>query len=170
MTIHIALLRGINVGGTGKLPMADLRTILTDLGATDVQTYIQSGNAVFGGELSGDAISDAIEATFGFRPRCLVLSVDALKAAVAANPFTTSEPKEMHFYFCEARPDLDPRTLATDANNVEKWHLDGPIFYLLSPGGLSKSKLAPKLERRLGVAATARNWNTVTKLVAMASE
>ncbi len=167
---QIALLRGINVGGTGKLPMADLRSILQSLGAQDVQTYIQSGNAVFSGSLRAEDISTAVEKAFGFRPRCMVLSADTLRAATRANPFEVTDPKEMHLFFLERQPQIDPDTLSPDANGVERWHLGDKVFYLYSPGGLSKSKLAARLERRLGVAATARNWNTVTKLAGMTDD
>ena len=113
----IALLRGINVGGTGKVPMADLRTLMGGSGAADVRTYIQSGNAVFRGDVSADKIGEAIEAKFGFRPRVLVMDGSDLVRAAAANPFEFDEAKEMHLYFCETQPDIDPTDLAADATS-----------------------------------------------------
>ena len=164
---RVALLRGINVGGHGRLPMADLRRILAELGASNPRTYIQSGNAVFEGMLSGDEIASAIETEFGFRPLCMVLGADELISAAQANPFDASEPKLVHLSFLEDQPTIDPETFTSDASSGEKWHLGNRVFYLHTPEGYAKSKLAEKLERRLGVAATARNWNTVSRLVDM---
>lgn len=85
--VTIALLRGINVGGHGTLAMADLRDILERLGATDVATYIQSGNVVFRGDITGAAISDAVKTAKGFRPKCMTPGKDSLAQIVADNPF-----------------------------------------------------------------------------------
>ena len=170
MTVEIALLRGINVGGSGKLPMAELRAILEGLGAKRVETYIQSGNAVYEGTLDAGAVGAAIESAHGFRPRVMLLSAKALRRAVAANPFPEAEaaPKTLHLHFLGGATEANPETFAAQANGEERWHLDGEVFYLVSPGGLSKSKLGPKVERLLGVPVTARNWSTVTTLAAMA--
>ena len=170
MTVEIALLRGINVGGAGKLPMAELRVILTDLGAEAVETYIQSGNAVYRGKLEAEAIAKAIEAAHGFRPQVMLLSAAALAKAIRGNPFREAEdePKTLHLHFLGGPSKADPTIFADKSNGIERWHLDGRLFYLHSPGGLSKSKLAPRVERLLGVPVTARNWATVTKLAAMA--
>ena len=103
MNTHIALLRGINVGGHGKLPMKDLRTVLEGLGLTNVKTYLQSGNAVFQssskdkGQLSRE-IGTAITESHQFTPEVLVLSIDELRTAITANPFPEGEgdPKTLH--------------------------------------------------------------------------
>lgn len=170
MTVEIALLRGINVGGTGKLPMADLRAILERLGARGVETYIQSGNAVYEGRLDASAISASIEASRGFRPQVMLISAANLAAAIGANPYpqAEAEPKTLHLFFLGAATTADPASFAGYANGVESWHLGDRVFYLHSPGGLSQSKLATRVERLLGVPVTARNWSTVTKLHAMA--
>ena len=76
-TRNIALLRGINVGGHRKLPMSELKCIFERLGATDVETYIQSGNVVFSGDLNHDDIAAAIEAENGFAPKVLIIASDA---------------------------------------------------------------------------------------------
>ena len=165
--IQVALLRGINVGGHAKLPMADLRRLLSDLGARNPRTYIQSGNAVFEGQLKAEDISNAINAAFGFRPRCLVLSGQAFLDAAAANPFDTSQPKLVHLSFLAAQPAFDETDLAKQAINNEKWLLRDRVFYLYTPEGYSNSKIPDRIERQLGVAATARNWNTVSGIVGM---
>ena len=166
---QIALLRGINVGGHRKLPMADLRRIWCGLGAKNPRTYIQSGNAVYEGNLGSHKISAAIEAEFGFRAQTMVLSADQLIKAADNVPFNTDTPKLVHLYFLGEQPDIDPATLSDDANAEEEWLLGDCVFYLHTPNGYGSSKLAERLERRLGVAATARNWNTVSKLVSMAT-
>lgn len=166
---QIALLRGINVGGHRKLPMADLRRILCGLGAKNPRTYIQSGNAVYEGNLSSQKISAAIEAEFGFRAQTMVLSAKQLITAADNVPFDTDTPKLVQLYFLGDQPDIDPATLSDDANAGEEWFLGDRVFYLHTPNGYGSSKLAERLERRLGVAATARNWNTVSKLVSMAT-
>jgi uncharacterized protein (DUF1697 family) len=188
----IALLRGINVGGRNVLPMAELRAQLEGLGLHEVRSYIQSGNVVFradddvdreAGEGAGspeernarlallsERITAAVEDSHGFAPRVLLLwATDFLRAA-AANPFPEgeSEPKTLHLYFLadEARaPDL--ASLESLRADSERFALVDDVFYLHAPEGIGRSKLAARVERALGVPATARNWRTVGKLVEM---
>ncbi|MCG6903796.1 MAG: DUF1697 domain-containing protein [Rhodobacter sp.] len=168
--IHIALLRGVNVGGHGKLPMAGLRAILTRLGARDVATYIQSGNAVFRGAVSGADITAAVAAEMGFRRDCLVLSDHQLGRVIANNPFDAAKatPKALHFCFLGASSNADQASLDAVKAPEESCLLTDSVLYLNSPGGISASKLAGKLDRLLGVPVTVRNWNTVSKLAEMA--
>ncbi|MBF9035224.1 DUF1697 domain-containing protein [Rhodobacterales bacterium HKCCE2091] len=170
MTARVLLLRGINVGGRNSLPMSDLRTVLEDLGARDVATYIQSGNAVFRGDVSSDAVTVGIEARAGFRPQALVLTAAAFRAVADANPYpdaAAADGKAVHVFFCDGAP-RDPdgatRALATETEDVT---VTGNAAYLLAPEGIGRSKLAARLERLLGVPATARNWKTVTALAGM---
>lgn len=168
----IVLLRGVNVGGKNRLPMDELARLLEGLGLEDVETYIQSGNAVGRsvGEAAstlGEALAAAIEERHGFRPRVLVLGADRLLEAVDANPFpeATDEPGFLHLLFLDRpppSPDLD--SLAKIATASERFHLARDVFYLHTPDGFGRSKLAARVERFLGVAATARNWRTVSKL------
>ncbi len=177
MAAFVALLRGINVGGRNKLPMKSLRELLEGLGFEDVQTYIQSGNVVFsapkkGARTYGAKITAAIEAEHGFAPNVMVLDATRFEAAAEGNPFPDGEsaPKSLHLWFCEAKPkapDLD--ALATRAKSNERYALEGDVFYLHAPDGIGRSKLAEKVERALGVSATARNWSTVSKLREMLS-
>ncbi len=159
------------MGGHSKLPMAELRDILTALGARNVSTYIQSGNAVFRGRLAADQIAGAIEVAHGFRPQVIVLTRDALNAAIAANPFRGAEatPRALHLFFLTAPAAQDVGALDAIKAADENWRLKGQVFYLHAPSGIGRSKLAERAERILGVAVTARNWNTVAKLADLAN-
>ncbi|MEO1224819.1 MAG: DUF1697 domain-containing protein [Pseudomonadota bacterium] len=174
--IWIALLRGVNVGGGNKLPMASLRAILDRVGATDVQTYIQSGNAVFGHAETdaakvGNMIGSGVQKRHGFRPKVLAMTAAEMARAAEANPFPSAEaePKTLHLYFLaepSATPDID--TICALASGSETFTLTDSVFYLHAPDGIGRSKLAQRVERLLGVEATARNWRTVANVLAMA--
>ncbi|MDX1388981.1 MAG: DUF1697 domain-containing protein [Acidobacteriota bacterium] len=176
MNTWIALLRGVNVLGHGKLPMAELVEVLEKIGLKDVRTYIQSGNVVFRspGKTAPPLcrkIGKAILASHGFAPHVLVLSVEALRDAVARNPFPSADgnPKSVHLFFLDQPPmeaKLD-RIGATKADS-EEFALTESVFYLHTPDGFGPSKLAANAERLLGVPATARNWRTVNKILEMA--
>lgn len=176
MTTYAALLRGINVGGSKKLPMADLRTLLTGLGHTGVRTHLQSGQAVFtaghGDEESLAAeLSRAIEERFGFPVDVIVRDHAYLKAVAEACPFPAADlaPKQLHVTYFSAPvtpdrfADIDPAV-----HLPEEFRLGDRCLYLYAPEGLGRSKLAEVLSRRprnKGLIATSRNWNTVVKLV-----
>ncbi len=172
MATWIALLRGINVGGRNILPMKELVRDLESLGLEDVRTYIQSGNAVFraaGEEPSGlgEKIAATIEKRHGFRPQVLLLAAGELQDAIAANPFpeAEAEPKSLHLSFLAAPPPApDLEALRAVKSPTERFHLTDRVFYLHAPDGIGRSKLAAKVEKRLGVPITARNWRTVSKL------
>ena len=173
METYIALLRGINVGGKHRLPMKDLVRIVEEAGCRDVRTYIQSGNVVFRAgkqdrQTLARQISQKISAIHGSAPK-VQLSGDELREAAAGNPFPTEEGKALHFFFLDApakAPDVAGLTGLKAASEEFKLHKD--IFYLYAPEGIGRSKLAAKAEQCLGVPATARNWNTVRKLLEMA--
>ncbi len=170
MSVQIALLRGINVGGNRSLPMAELSAILTGLGARDVRTYIQSGNAAYRGALDQDAISDAVLAAKGFRPGVVVIPLKSYAPVLAANPFPEAEadPKALHLFFLSA-PSLAKETdLAAAKGPKERFVLTERALYLHTPDYLSGSLLAPRLERLLGVAATGRNWRSAVKILELA--
>lgn len=175
MARTIALLRGINVGGRNKLPMADLKAHCSKLGATDIETYIQSGNVVFSApeieplKFTND-LSKAIEVAHGFAPAILVIAAKDLDKAIRNCPFPKDElsDKILHFYFLSDTPsELDANKLDDLKVSSEQWAIKGKVFYLYAPDGFGRSKLAAKAETILGVRATVRNWRTVTKLQAM---
>ena len=175
-TTYAALLRGINVGGNKKLPMAELRTLLEGLGHDGVRTYLQSGQAVFasghGDEESLAAeLAEAIEKRFGFTVDVIVRDHAYLKAIADNCPFPAAEleGKQLHVTYYSA-PVAEDRFADIDqvAYLPEEFRLGDRALYLYAPDGLGRSKLAAELSRpRLnkGLIATSRNWNTVLKLV-----
>lgn len=170
MTTYVGLLRGINVGGVGKLPMADLKHVLAGLDFTNVATYIQSGNVVFDAPEGGwaDVIVDAVEESAGFRPKIMVMTADEFRSVAAHNPFPTDEPKAMHVYFLGGEPVWTAKAeMESVKSEVERFYLTQAALYLYTPEFLTGSRLAPKLERLIGVPATQRNWRTVEKILAM---
>tara|TARA_Y100000815_G_scaffold168850_1_gene153239 strand:+ start:4704 stop:5243 length:540 start_codon:yes stop_codon:yes gene_type:complete len=175
VSVWIALLRGVNVGGANKLPMADFRALLSAQGFGDVATYIQSGNAVFLAEGTPDALSgiirDGIAARFGFRPDVIVLPLDALDGALAANPFPEADdaPNQLHLFFL-GRPDtLDTAPLQGAATAGERLAQRGAVLYLHTPNGFGRSKLAEKLARHFsGVPMTGRNLRSCRKIAELA--
>ena len=178
MNTFIALLRGINVGGNNILPMRELVAVLEALSLSHVKTYIQSGNVVFQSqhknlkELS-PAISAAIGKSHGFTPHVLLLDLPAFQEAIAANPFPEAErePKTLHLFFLdEIPPNPDLESLERLKAENERYRLINNVFYLHAPAGIGRSTLAEKVEKVLGVAATARNWRTVNKIMSIALE
>lgn len=167
--MHIVLLRGINVGGRNELLMAEFRDVLTGLGASDVKTYIQSGNAVMRGAIEGEAIGAAIEGAKGFCPSVMVLSRAVFVAVAAANPFPDVEGKTLHIWFLAGAPVFDTAKANELATPSEKFHVTDSAIYLHAPDGIGRSKLAAKMEALAGVPATARNWNTVSKLISLSN-
>jgi uncharacterized protein (DUF1697 family) len=175
MKTWVALFRGINVGGNNILPMNELVATLEGIGCRDVETYIQSGNTVFRSEeadasLLSSRIGAAIKESHGFEPRVLVLGSGEVRRAVQSNPFpeAESEPKGLHVYFLATSPERpDLGALEEIKGDRERFVLDGEVFFLYAPDGIGRSKLAAKAEKLLGVSATARNWRTVRKLLAM---
>lgn len=172
MKTYVALFRGINVGGKNPLPMKELAAVLEDLGAQGVQTYIQSGNAVFGREAAdasglASRISAEIQRRRGFAPHVLLLERADLAQAVQANPFPEAEadPVALHVGFLAARPERpDLGKLEDLKKDSERFQLVDKVFYLHAPEGIGRSKLAASSEKLLGVPMTDRNWRTVGKL------
>ncbi|WP_320776922.1 DUF1697 domain-containing protein [Streptomyces sp. CRN 30] len=175
-TTYAALLRGINVGGKKKVPMAELRALLESLGHGAVRTHLQSGQAVFtsghGDEESLAAeVTGAVERRFGFAVDVIVRDHAYLRSVVDACPFPAAElePRQLHVTYFSAPVD-EERFAGVDrsAHLPEEFRLGDRALYLYAPDGLGRSKLAEQLARprvNKGVVATTRNWNTVTKLV-----
>jgi uncharacterized protein (DUF1697 family) len=180
-TRYAALLRGINVGGSRKLPMAELRALMEGLGHGGVRTHLQSGQAVFtaphGDEESLAAgLSAAIERHFGFGVDVIVRDHAYLKGIVEACPYPADElePKQLHVTYFSA-PVTPERFAEIDpgAYPPEEFRLGDRALYLYAPNGLGRSGLAEHLARpriTKGVVATSRNWNTVVKLVELTRE
>jgi uncharacterized protein (DUF1697 family) len=176
MKTCIALFRGINIGGNHMVPMKDLRLIIEQQECAGVRTYIQSGNAIFRSPLDDVAalesrLTAAIAKRYGFEPRVLILTLEELERAAAANPFPAAarNPKSLHLFFLVERPKRpDLETMQALATATERFALKGKVFYLYAPDGIGRSKLAAHVDRHLGVQSTARNWRTVTTLLGMA--
>ena len=163
----VILLRGINVGGHGKLPMKELCEMLEGLGAANPQSYIQSGNVVIEGDITAAAVEDAIEALKGFRPRVLVLSAASFIKIAADTPFDEPVGKLLHIWFASVPFTFDQAKADGLLAPSERLHISEQAIYLHAPDGIGRSKLAEKMERLAGVPCTARNLNTVRKLIEM---
>jgi uncharacterized protein (DUF1697 family) len=175
MTTYAALLRGVNVGGGRKLPMAGLRALLEGLGHEDVRTYLQSGQAVFtaaGGDEESLAaeLTAALEERFGFACEVLVRDHAYLAGVVDDCPFPAAEleGRQLHVTFLDrAVEEQRYAELDREAFLPEEFRLGDRAVYLYLPDGMGRSRLAEQLARpRLvkGLVATTRNWNTVLKL------
>lgn len=179
MPSHLALLRGINVGGRSKVAMADLRQLFTDLGFSDVATYIQSGNVVFTGKGKVPAMEATldreIETRLGVRTTVVVVTRAQLEAAIAANPFPEQDnPKQLHAVF--RRGGYPAADVERIAGLVEKARAKGSrdeatvvgdVLYLNTPDGMGRSELAALLSRSPSGDGTARNWSSVLTLAGM---
>jgi len=165
----VAFLRGINVGGHHRVAMADLRNVFAELGYPDAATLVQSGNVLFradGADLAqiGVALEREFEARFGFVAPFVLRGAGEMSEVVSRNPFPEGarDPAKLHVVFLADVPTpevvagLDPAQSPPDTFVV-----DGRHVYVHYPSGAGRSRL--KLE--LGTAATARNWNTVTKVL-----
>lgn len=173
----LALLRGVNVLGKNKVPMKELACALEAAGFRSVRTYIQSGNVLF--RSSSDdpralarRMARLVERNFGCKPSVVIVSRAELAAAIRANPFPGAhqDHKALHLYFLDARPkspDIESLT-RLDAGR-EAFALKGGVFYLWTPDGFADSVLRSRIERCLGVPATARNWRTVNELLKLLS-
>ena len=172
-TTKIALLRGINVGGHRKVPMVELRQLMTDLGFEQVKTYIQSGNIIFKSPVENTAelalrIQNGILERFGFEVPVICLTAETLQQAVKNNPFATEATPltQLHLSFLNKVPE---KSLAEALQEIDlspdQFHLQNTFIYLNIPGKYHKTKLSNALfEKKLKVSATTRNWKTVMKL------
>ena len=175
MTTWIVLLRGVNVGGHRKLPMAALRELLAEVGFENVRTYIQSGNIVLDSpdgdrDSVANSVRDAIEGHFGFAPHTFVLDVDAFDAAIAANPFPGGEkdPKAVHFFFlAQPDPTADLDGLRELATQGEEFAFIERVLYVHTPNGFGRSKLVERLPRFIGTDTTARNYRSIKAIRAL---
>ena len=178
MAAIISLLRAVNVAGHNMVKMDALRELYESLGLRGAQTYVQSGNVVFRTDAKDlirlqKRIEDAIERSFGFRTGVVLRSSAELKDIIRRNPFAKRsgiEPKRLVVSFLTGKPGPESKEKIVQIKvGPEEMYLDGRELYIYYAGGMGKSKLTPALlERALKVPGTARNWNTVTKLLEMA--
>jgi len=180
MPVLISMLRGVNVGGHNKIKMDDLRALCESLKLEDPRTYVQSGNVIFrtkekNSPALAKKIQDAIERKCGFRPAVILRTMEELRSAIAATPFAASrklEPGKILVTFLSDEPGSDAHaTLLGLKNYPEEIHLRGRELYIYFPDGAGKSKLPwSQVEKLLKTTGTARNWNSVIKMLAIADE
>ncbi len=181
---HIALLRGINLAGKNKVAMADLRTLVTGLGHTDVSTYIQSGNVLFTAPDGADcaavarAMAEAIAGTLAVTAPVVVITRAELAEILAANPYPDeADPRRVHAVVLSEPPGaaltakLDAAAAQAAAKGDHSAHtVRGRTLYLHTPEGYGRSDLAATMLRivsspKTGMTGTARNWATMSKLL-----
>lgn len=167
------LLQGINVGAHNRLAMADLRALLVSLGATDVVTYLQSGNAVLTADVDGlaERVQQALSDRHAVRSRAFSRSTDELHAVIAANPFpqAVAQPKNLHVAFVERALDLSSVAALGPQHGEDQIAIGDGALYLSYAATSHDSPLAGIL-RKLNGPFTARNWTTVTKVAALCAQ
>jgi uncharacterized protein (DUF1697 family) len=174
---YVALLRGINVGASGRLAMADLRALLADLGYVEPKTVLNSGNVVFGAPAGGaqeiaERVGCALEERLGLRSRVVVLTAQQLRAAVRGNPLlpvATDRSRLLVAFLADPRDTGLLRPLAARNWSPEELAVGEGVAYLWCPGGVAGSALAQAAGKTLGDGVTVRSWATVMKLDALAS-
>jgi uncharacterized protein (DUF1697 family) len=174
MPTHIALLRGINVGGKTTVPMAGLRAMLAELGFADATTLLQSGNVVFSGkgktpEALESALEKEAEQRFGWHIDFFVRSASEWRQIIAKNPFPTEakrDPGHLVVICFKDKPDAAAaKALQAAVKGRETFRIAGSHAYVVYPDGIGRSKFTLGLiEKTLDTRGTGRNWNTVLKL------
>jgi uncharacterized protein (DUF1697 family) len=176
--VYVALVRGINLGARNRLAMADLRRVVEDAGGTEVQTYLQSGNAVFRSSAGRSKLASSLARglrSLGLDVRVLVRTPKELAKLVDGNPFARPDrdPLTLHATFLAETPErVRVRQLTAAAGGVapDELRVVGSAVYLHCPNGYGRSKLSNAfIEKQLAVAATTRNWRTVTALADLAA-
>lgn len=174
------MLRGVNVGGHHKIKMDALRALYQSLKFEDPRTYVQSGNVIFRTKEKNTAalakkIQDAIERKVGFRPEVILRTAEEMRKTIAATPFPAQrglEPGKILVTFLAGEPGPEAHaTLLTFKAYPEELHLLGRELYIYFPNGAGKSKLPwSSVEKLMKTTGTARNWNSVIKLLKIAED
>lgn len=171
MTTYVALLRGINLASRRRVAMADLRAWLTDLGYAGVRTHLQSGNAVFGTAKRPATVLRELEKRLaegaGFPIDCVLRTADELRAVVQLDPFGEIATDPSRYLVSFLSGPATPPEFAPDSFAPELFRVGEREIYFWVPGGIQKSKVLAAFPARAGEVATVRNWNTVTRLLAM---
>jgi len=174
------MLRGVNVGAHNRIKMDALRSLYESLQLEDVRTYVQSGNVIFRAKKQAPAalarkIQGAIEGEFGFRPEVILRTTEEFRAALAANPFAGRrgvEPGKLLVTFLASEPVPGAEaTIRSLSAHPEELHLIGRELYIYFPNGAGQSKLPwSSVEKLFKVTGTARNLNSVIKMLEMAEQ
>jgi uncharacterized protein (DUF1697 family) len=183
MSIYIALLRGINVGGKNKIKMAELKSMFEAMGLSRVKTYIQSGNVLFESDEEEEPLfmrlEQEIEVTFGIALKVILRTSEELIKVAENCPFSkeeiaaaeaTAEGESLYVSFLQQEPSQEGiERLESFKSESEEYKVVNRDIYLLFPQSILKSKLANNLHK-LDVPVTVRNWKTVNKLVSLVNE
>ena len=179
MAVMVCMLRGVNVGGHNKIKMDLLRALCESQKLRDVQTYVQSGNAVFRSTESklgrtSQQIESAIETKLGFRPAVILRTTDEMRRVVARSPFAGRrgiEYSKLAVIFLVDQPGAEARERLRQLKpDREQLWIDDREIHIYFPDGMGRSKLPAALDRALKGVGTGRNWNTVLKLLEMAEK
>ena len=168
MNKFIILLRGINVSGKNKLPMADLRDLLNHLQFQNVQTYIQSGNIILESEATKSEICQKIKegifSKFGYNVPVIIRTIEEWERAISNYPFSLENSKIVAFAFLNQIS--KEATIEIKGIKEDKYKIFEDVVYLNCPTGFANTKLTNNLiEKKLKVIATSRNYNTTIKLL-----
>ena len=174
----IVLLRGVNVGGATSFSTKNFVGVLHATGLRNIETYIQSGNAVFRSDTKDAAglalkIKAGIQRKHALAPDVIVLRLDEFERAAANNPYPAadSNPKALHLVFLAASPKKQELSeFQKYRAHGEEFCLKKRVLYFWAPDGIGRSKLFVRIEKLLGVAVTARNWRTICKLLELARQ
>lgn len=174
------MLRGVNVGAHNRIKMDALRALYESLGLRDIQTYVQSGNVLFKTAQRDPAelakqIEDGIEGSFGFRSAVILRTASELKRVIAINPFASRaalDSRKLIVTFLGSDPGQEAReSVLRIKTNPEELRVEGRELYIYFPNGMGRSKLQlAGIEKLLKCPGTSRNWNSVTKLLALAEK
>ena len=173
VSTRILFIRAVNVGGA-SLPMAEFRDLLTELGASDVRTYIASGNAVLEFDGSVDAfersVEEAVLTRYGFFREVMTRTPEELRAALAAHPFDVDDERYSYVSLLSREPSAEGVAAASGVRaGDDQWQVIGRELHIRYANGAGRAELSQEaLAKRLGVAATARNLRTIRKLIALA--
>ncbi len=178
MAVIISMLRGVNVGGHNKIKMDALRALYESMKLREAQTYVQSGNVIFRTDERDIArlakrIENGIERKLGFRPDVILRTATEMREVIARNPFAKRrgiEPSKLLVTFLGSDPGAEAREKILQIKcDPEELRIEGRELYIYFPNGIGRSKLSwAGLEKTLKTPGTARNWNSVTKMLEMA--
>jgi uncharacterized protein (DUF1697 family) len=180
MAVVISMLRGVNVGGHNRIKMDALRALYQSLKLRDAQTYIQSGNVIFRTEerdlvLLAKRIQNGIAREFGVRCEVILRTSSELRKVMARNPFAARrgiDPSRLLVLFLAGEPGAEAgERVLRIKTEPEELHMNGREVYIYYPNGMARPKVSwAVIEKTLKTPGTARNWNSVTKLLEMATQ
>lgn len=174
MTVMVALLRGVNVGGATRVPMAELRQVVAAAGFGHVRTYVNSGNVVLTSDRPPAEVADVLRAAcadaFPVQPDVVVRTRDELHAVLAANPFLDRDDDPTHHHVVLLPDDAPAHRPDVLVEPPEDLAVAGREVYLLLPGGMGRSRLAARLTAGARPVGTSRNWRTLTTLARLTDE